>query len=72
MPQNPYVCSTTWRGVPDLGVSPNCEMGVCGTNAAPAGHLVRLTAGREGSEVAFFGHGGPREDESVFIEEVEL
>jgi len=57
--QNPYVCSTPWRGVPDLGVSPNCEMGVCGTNADPAGHLVRLTAGREGSEVAFFGPGGP-------------
>lgn len=42
-----------------MGVSPNCEMGVCGTNTAPAGHLVRLTAGIEGSEVAFFGLCGP-------------
>lgn len=42
-----------------MGVSPNCEMGVCGTNAAPAGHLVRLAAGIEGSEIAFFGPDGP-------------
>ena len=45
--QNPYVCSTTLRGVRDLGVSPNCEMCVRVTNAAPHGAI----------SCAFGGHG---------------
>lgn len=56
-----------WR---NLGLSPNCEMCVRVTNAAPAGHLVRLTAGIAGSEVTCCGPtsrivGDEKENEDV-------
>ena len=72
MLQKPYVCSATFRGARNLGLSPNCEMCVRVTNAAPAGHLVRLTAGIAGSEVACCGPAARVETAIVFIEEIDI
>ena len=55
-----------------MGLSPNCEMCVRVTNAAPAGHLVRLTAGIAGSGVACFGPAARVETAIVFIEEIDI
>lgn len=55
-----------------MGLSPNCEMCVRVTNAAPAGHLVRLTAGMAGSEVACCGPLARVETATVFIEEIDI
>ena len=55
-----------------MGLSPNCEMCVRVTNAAPAGHLVRLTAGNAGSGVACCGPAARVETAIVFIEEIDI
>lgn len=39
MPQNAYVCSATYKGAVNLGVSPDCEMGFRVTNADPYGAI---------------------------------
>ena len=55
-----------------MGLSPNCEMCVRVTNAAPAGHLVRLTASIAGSGVACCGPAARVETAIVFIEEIDI